>query len=309
MSIEFHRRMLTDRVRHEAFREALRRTIRPGESTVADVGAGTGILAILARELGAREVWLYDPGPVLQLAEVIAARNGVDGLRFVPEHSLGVANPPQVDVVVAEVFGNFAYEENVLETLRDAHRFLVPGGTLIPRSIVQWTAPVRTERFDSDLRSWRDVGFGLDFSDAERVSRNNMYVFAIEPDDLLAVPPASWDTATFHANVSSRRAGRVAWNLESAADVFGLALWWECALVPGVSLSTSPFSSRTHWDQIYLPLLEPLALQRGDQLAIEISCETGGGESGIEVRWTVEQRRGGASLRRQSLDIRDGFVG
>ena len=103
-------------------------------------------------------------------------------LRFVPEHSLGVANPPRVDVVVAEVFGNFAYEENVLETLRDAHRLLAPGGTLIPRSIVQWAAPVRTERFDRDLRSWRDVGFGLDFYNAERVSRNNMYVFAIEPD-------------------------------------------------------------------------------------------------------------------------------
>ena len=73
--------------------------------------------------------------------------------------------------------------------------------------------------------------------------------------------------------------------------------------------STSPFAPRTHWDQIYLPLLEPPPLQRGDELAIDIACETGGGESGIDVRWTVEQRRGGASVRRQSLDIREGFVG
>ena len=158
MSIEFHRRMLADRVRHEAFRAALKQAIRPGASTVADIGAGTGVLAFFARELGAREVWLYDPGAALGLAEVVAARNGIDGLHFVPARSLDVADPPQVDVVVAEVLGNFAYEEDVLETLRDAQRFLPPGGTLIPQSIVQWVAPVATDRFERDFRSWRDVG-------------------------------------------------------------------------------------------------------------------------------------------------------
>src|SRR5215471_14989066 len=127
MSIEFHRRMLGDQVRIAAFRNALDKVIRPGQSTVADLGAGTGILAFLARELGAREVWLYDPGAVLGLAEHVAGRNGIDRLNFVPERSLDVAQPPLVDVVVAEVLGNFAYEEGVLETLRDARRFLASG--------------------------------------------------------------------------------------------------------------------------------------------------------------------------------------
>jgi protein arginine N-methyltransferase 1 len=46
----------------------------------------------------------------------------------VPERSLDVADPPRVDIVVADALGNFAYEEDVLETLRDAQRFLRPGG-------------------------------------------------------------------------------------------------------------------------------------------------------------------------------------
>ena len=125
------------------------------------------------------------PGPALALAEVVAARNGIEGLNFVPERSLDVADPQRVDIVVAEVLGNFAYEEDVLETLRDAQRYLRPGGTLIPASITQWVSPVTADRFERDLRSWRDVGFGLDWSDAERMTRNNMYVFAIEPKDLL----------------------------------------------------------------------------------------------------------------------------
>lgn len=309
MSIEFHRRMLADRVRHDAFRAALRAAIRPGSSTVADIGAGTGVLAFFARELGAREVWLYDPGPALELALLVAERNGIDGLHFVPARSLDVDTPPPVDVVVAEVLGNFAYEEDVLETLRDARRFLKPGGTLIPQSITQWAAPVTSDRFDRDLRSWRNVGFGLDWSAAERITRNNMYVFAIEPADLLDVPPKPWDALEFAGEIDSRRQGSVEWRLPKDASVLGFALWWECTLSPGVVLSTSPFGARTHWDQIYLPLLEPIAAAAGDDVSLEVSSETGGGESGIDVRWAAERRRDGRVVARQSLDLGAGLLG
>jgi protein arginine N-methyltransferase 1 len=238
MSIEFHRRMLADDVRHEAFRTALGRVLKPGR-TVADIGAGTG----------------------------------------------------------------------VLETLRDARRFLAPGGTLIPHSIVQWAAPVSSDRFDRDFRTWRSVGHGLDWSDAERMTRNNMYVFPIEPKDLLDVAPASWDALEFAGAIESKRAGRVSWTLTTDAPIFGFALWWECTLVPGVVLSTSPLSPRTHWDQIYLPLLEPIAGVAGDIVAVDISSETGGGETGIDVRWTADQLRDGAVVARQSLDIGSGYLG
>jgi protein arginine N-methyltransferase 1 len=309
MSIEFHRRMLADRVRHDAFRAALQQAIRPGESSVADIGAGTGVLAFFARQLGAREVWLYDPGPALGLAQVVAERNGIDGLLFVPARSLDVEDPPQVDVVVAEVLGNFAYEEDVLETLRDARRFLKPGGTLIPRSLTQWAAPVTSDRFERDLASWPSVGVGLDWSDAERMTRNNMYVFAIEPGDLAAVAPASWDSLDFCGPIDSHRAGTVGWRFAADAPVYGFALWWECTLAPGVVLSTSPRAPRTHWDQIYLPLASPLAARAGDEIRLTVACETGGTESGIEVRWHVQQKRTGVDVSEQTLSIGDGFLG
>ena len=309
MSIEFHRRMLADRVRHDAFRAALEQAIRPGHSTVADIGAGTGVLAFFARQLGAREVWLYDPGAALGLAEVVAARNGIDGLNFVSARSLDVDDPPRVDVVVAEVLGNFAYEEDVLETLRDARRFLKPGGTLIPHSLAQWATPVTSDRFERDLTSWQRVGFGLDWSDAERMTRNNMYVFAIEPGDLLIAPPARWDVLDFGGTIESRRSGAGAWRLEQDVAIYGFALWWECALAPGITLTTSPFSPRTHWDQIYLPLLTPVAGCADDEIVLTVASETGGTESGIEVRWTVEQKRSGTLIDRQSLSIAEGFLG
>ena len=303
--------MLGDQVRIAAFRSALAKVIRPGQTTVADLGAGTGILAFLARELGAREVWLYDPGPVLGLAEHDrASATASTALHFVPERSLDVAEPPRVDVVVAEVLGNFAYEEDVLETLRDARRFLAPRGTMIPHSIVQWAAPVSADRFERDFRAWRGVGarsIGPTPSGSRATtctcSRSSRRTCSMSPRCIVGRARVRRRRSTAAAPAAQR--GRS----QRARPIFGFALWWECTLVPGVVLSTSPFGPRTHWDQIYLPLLEPLTVRAGDALALEISSETGGGESGIDVRWTVEQRRGEKIVSRQSLDIASGFLG
>jgi protein arginine N-methyltransferase 1 len=141
------------------------------------------------------------------------------------------------------------------------------------------------------------------------MTRNNMYVFAIEPRDLGALPAARWDTLDFRGTIDSRRAGAVSWAVSASTPVYGFALWWECALAPGITLSTSPHAPRTHWDQIYLPLAEPFELAADDELGLELVSETGGDDTGIDVRWTVQQVRAGGVLQTQKLSIGAGFLG
>lgn len=310
MLIEFHRRMLADPVRSAAFHEALRRVIRPGETTVADIGAGTGFLGFMARQLGAREVHLIEHGPVLALAEELAARNGLDRLHFWPMHSGEILDELAVDVVVAEVLGNLALEENALETLADARRFLKPGGVLIPQRIEQFAAPVTTDRFRRELDSWNSVGFGLNFDAARNVSLDNVYVHRMAPADLLAQDDGAraWDTLDFSAGAAGLRKGSLNWALTGPATVHGFALWWRCELVPGVELSTSPYGPPTHWDQVYLPVQAPLHCVAGDVLDVAIESETGGGEAGIGLRWALVHRRGGADIARESHDIGRGAL-
>jgi type I protein arginine methyltransferase len=134
-------------------------------------------------------------------------------------------------------------------------------------------------------------------------------VYAIEPKDLLADSALAWDSLAFNAPIVSRRTGQVAWRPRATATIHGFALWWHCTLAPGIVLSTSPYAPRTHWDQIYLPVLESLAVQAGDELTLRLECETGGAESGIEVRWTVGHRRDGEQLAEQRLSIGAGYLG
>ena len=57
MRIEYHRTLIADRVRNDAFKAALSRVIRKGETVVADIGAGTGLLGLMAaRQIGRAHV-------------------------------------------------------------------------------------------------------------------------------------------------------------------------------------------------------------------------------------------------------------
>jgi protein arginine N-methyltransferase 1 len=312
MLIEFHRRMLADEVRSAAFEAALRQVIIPGVTTVADIGAGTGVLGFMAQKLGAKEVHLVEHGPVIELAARLADDNRIPGLHFWQAHSGEILDPPQVDVVVAEILGNVALEENALETLADARRFLRPGGVIIPARLEQYVAPVRTDRFWRELRSWERAPLGLDFRAAQALSLDNLYVQRIAPADLAgnADNARRWDLLEFMAErISRERRGHARWDLQQATDIYGLALWWQCELVHGVVLSTSPFAAPTHWDQVHAPMTEPVRALPGDVLEVAIESETGGGESGIGMRWSVTHRRGGAELSRQQQDIGRGFLG
>ena len=95
MRIEYHRTLIADRVRNEAFRAALAAVIVKGETTVADIGAGTGLLALMAAELGAREVFLYEAAEVAGVAAKALKANRARNCHLFPCHSTEMDDPPR----------------------------------------------------------------------------------------------------------------------------------------------------------------------------------------------------------------------
>jgi SAM-dependent methyltransferase len=311
MRIEYHRTLLADRVRNAAFHEALRRVIVKGKTTVADIGTGTGFLGFLAAKLGAKRVDMYEAADVAAVARKLLSHNRLSNCRIAEAHSTDVANPDRVDVVVSETLGNYPLEENIVETLNDAHRrFLTPGGIVVPRAIEQFVCPVTAERYYRELAAWDDVGFGLDFGPAKVMTLNNIYVRLFQPADLLgtAAEAKSWDRLVFDRRNKTTRLGEASWAFRKRTSIYGLALWWAAELVEGVSLATGPRDPRTHWEQLYLPVLAPLTVEAGQTLRARLRSTTSY-ERGTNVSWTVTVEDGsGREVLRQALDLEKGFL-
>src|SRR5436853_1086997 len=273
--IEFQRLLMGDRIRNDAFAKALKAVVKPG-MTVADVGSGTGFLSFIASKLGAKECHLYEVDPeAMALSKTLAKENGIDNCRFIAGHSAAVRKPVQTDVVVSETLGNYALEEGMLETMNDAvKRFLKPGGVLIPSRLRQYVVPVVSAKFWEDLNAWLSVGFGLSFDAAASRTLQNVYVRTFTPADLLADGMKEWDSIDFQKQNGSVRSADVAWSPAAPVTVYGFCLFWETDLVPGVTLSTSPLKPATHWEQIYLPVLKPVAVGGAKDLHLAITSDT-----------------------------------
>jgi hypothetical protein len=227
-------------------------------------------------------------------------------------HSTDVESPDRVDVIVCETLGNYPFEENIVETLNDAReRFLNPGGTIIPGAVEQFVAPVTAEPFYRELAAWDDVGYGLDFAPAKTMTLNNIYVRTFRRADLLdraAAVPRSWDRLAFDRPSKTTRSGEASWRIETPVTIYGLALWWEAELAPDVSLSTGPLNAGTHWEQLYLPVLAPIAMGAGHTLSVRLRSTTSY-ERGTNVTWGFGvSDTSGREISRQALDLEKGFV-
>src|SRR5436853_7331941 len=109
-----HRCYLADEARVSAFRQAIAQVVRPGD-VVLDLGAGTGILGLMACRAGAKRVYAVDEGPIIGLAHEVAAANGFqDRITHVKGLSTRVELPERVDVVLADQIGRFGFESGIL---------------------------------------------------------------------------------------------------------------------------------------------------------------------------------------------------
>ncbi len=311
MRIEYHRTLIADTVRNAAFHAAMKALITPGKTRVADIGTGTGVLGLMASRLGAKEVYLYETAEVATVAREILKKNRARNCQLIPCHSTEMVDPPAVDLVVSETLGNYALEENIHETCKDAvARHLAPGGLLVPARITQFVAPVVAPRIHHELTAWDRFGYGIDLSFARLMSLNNIYVRGLEEADLLdgGGSATMWDEIDLYRDHKGTRKGEARWRLTAPTRLYGFAVWWDVSLAPGIALSTGPGGPRTHWEQLYLPLLEPLEGKSGTTLTVALRSRSST-EGGTHVAWTaclLDAK--GKSIARQTLDLDRGFL-
>src|SRR6202790_2665156 len=85
--------LLLDKARCDAYRDALHRTVRPGD-VVVDLGAGTGLLSFFALQAGARHVYAIEMSDIADAAAELVEANGFkDRVTLIRKNSKKVRLP------------------------------------------------------------------------------------------------------------------------------------------------------------------------------------------------------------------------
>ena len=267
------RSMALDTVRNDAYAAALRQVIRP-DSVVLDLGAGTGVLGLMAARMGARRVYLVEPEDVIAVAGEIAQANGLgDRVRCIQGRIEDVRLPEPVDVIVSVLTGNFLVTEDLLRTLFYARdRVLAPGGVLIPSAATMEAAPVTAEKMHAEaIASWSTSQHGVDLSAARPYAGNTVFYRSTE----LREVPMLAEPQVIH-RVDFRTDGYEAVKVEATYDVTTTGMchgWvgWSSMQLGDAWLSTSPHAAAVHWSQAFLPLDPPILLTRGERVVFTLT--------------------------------------
>jgi SAM-dependent methyltransferase len=268
---EVHRTMIRDRVRTEAFRQAIDSVVRPGD-IVLDVGAGSGILSVFAARAGAARVYAVEQTSVAVLAQELAAANGVEEIvQVIHGDILDVEPRERVDVVVSEWLGGFGIDEGMLVPVTAARdRWLKPGGVMIPRSVTAWAALVH-DRYLGDMVGFlRDNPYGLRLDGLVDKTVNEILYSGtfrhLAAGDRRSEPSRLWTT---DAELIPLELALAPYEAETLLPVRepgtanALALWFTAELAPGILLSVGPGDPPTHWGMTTAPLSLPVELTPG----------------------------------------------
>ena len=276
-----------------AYQQAVDIAVRPGD-VVVDLGSGTGLLGLMAARAGAARVYMVDWGPILGLAEEIAAKNGYSD-RVIPVRgsSLDVVLPELADVVMCDQIGGFVYDAGVLEYFEDAaRRLLKPGGVLLPSAFTLHLAPVHAPEARENVDIWGAGPGGFDTSAAHRLAINTEWRIDGSQVTLAAQPAA---VATIASSSVEPVTHSTTFTFDNGGSVDGLLGWFDAELAPGVSLTNAPGAPARmqRWCNFY-PAKHSLEVLPGDTLTASIDLRP----RSQHITWTLEWNRDGSVLER-----------
>ena len=252
-----HANMLLDAARVRAFAAAIAEVVKPGD-VVADIGSGTGLLAILAAKAGARIVYAVERGPLAELIEEAAADNGVaDKIVVLRGDARDLRFPETPDVIVSETIGSFGVDEGMLGLLKTVRK-RVPDATIIPSHLDLHFGVADIAAFHRELQVLGEVLpvklKALRERIGKRVAMGTVYgedVVGIGYDDLPSV---------IKTTVKATR----------DASLNAVITWFSSQISPSVNLASGPDAPSPSWANCIFPIDPPINVKAGDVVDIEI---------------------------------------
>jgi len=279
-TVQYHRSLISDRVRNEAFFKALKKVVNRN-SRVLDIGSGSGIWAVAAAKLGAKRVVAVEADEVLiPIIRGHVKEHGLeDRVKVIHGNSIKLDIGEKFNIIVSETVGDQGFEEGIVSVMIDAKkRFLSRGGIIVPQQVKLIAAPARVET-EIELPTGTPFKAGY-FSN---IARTVSYRLSNRKTARLLAPPATLldvDLRTVKAEPDYTKLS-AEWKLRDISKANAIIAWAITTLVPGVELETWPTSS---WAPIVYPFQQ--FDHRGGTLSLELNLNF------KQHIWTVSSESG-----------------
>ncbi|MFE0699542.1 50S ribosomal protein L11 methyltransferase [Streptomyces sp. NPDC058872] len=276
----WHFAMLNDVERNEALATAVERQVKPGDH-VLDIGAGTGLLAMLAAKAGAAKVTSCEANPMMAeiATQVVAAHGLSDVITVIPRRSdeltIGRELERPVDVIVSEIVDCGLIGEGILPTMLHARtHLLAPGGRLMPPSARIHGALLQSSVIAGLNRVDHALGFDIGLINSLSTAGHFPVRLHTWPHTMLSDPTelVSFDFVDGPLADGSRK---VSFSATADGTAHGIVAWFEMDLGAGVTLRNSPNNVSSHWMQALISFDEPLEVAAGDSVTVEVHWQDG----------------------------------
>jgi len=268
---EWHWRMVNDLPRNTAYQRAIDALIEPG-MTVLEIGAGTGLLAMMAARAGADHVYTVEKNQVMAMVarDCIAANDLAGRITVIEGKSgdleLGGALPRRCDALIHEIMSTNLLSEGVIGAVAHAREaLLAPGAVLLPERI--WAMGVLS---DDPLAGKRVAGTisGFDLSaltligPASLASGNGPSYMALSAPGRLA----EFDLTTIAGDASGTRRATLEATREAVAH--GVEQWLGIGFPDGTSLES--LNPRSNWGRFFHPFGRARPVAAGERVTLAI---------------------------------------
>jgi len=252
--------LLDHRIRIQKFQNAISKIVKSNDHVI-DLGTGSGILAMLVAQQGARVTAIDANSDSLMYAKEAAEKNKLgDRIEFVHSHFQDFKPKEKADVVICEMLSSVMLIEQQIPASRYAiEHLLKPSGRIIPEHIALFIVPVQNDklwnRFEIESLSFPRIpqttekGQSVDLANLQELAKFDLTILT-ENDDYVDK--------------------QLKFKILQEGTVHGLVGMFESKLCENISLNMTD-----GWRELFMPLPEPIDVAKGASLNLGISFDPG----------------------------------